>query len=262
MNGTGPTYENVTALDAGVALINAANIFDALPTVAEATPSTYAGGFRYNSQLLLLQSRPTTGGTNACSVLLAKIQNNTGAAGYSMTIAYDFAVQTAAAGRLPGYYVYYSLSGAPGSWVRIAALSGSEVAGRHTADVDLSANPLPPGAGIFVLWVDDNADGVADPSYTIDNLAFGSPLSPIAITQQPVGTNVIAFRPFSLSVQATGTAPGYQWYKDNVEILDATAATYSVAQAQMARHRRLLCDRVESAEPSPERHRPRRSDQR
>lgn len=236
MIGTGPTYENVTALDAGVALIDAATIFDALATSATTPPSTFAGGFRYNTTYQALQSKPTTGGTNACAVLLAKLQNDTEADGWTLNIAYDFVKRSTETGALPGYYVYFSQSGSPGTWERIVSLSASEVDGRHTGTVGLAA-AWPQGAMGYVLWVDDNADGVVDPGYTMDNMSFTmGPLIPIAITQQPLGTNVMVFRPFSLSVEATGTRPQYQWWKvdsgGDIMLVGETSTTYSVAKAQ------------------------------
>jgi len=59
---------------------------------------------------------------------------------------------------------------------------------------------------------------------------------PVEIVQQPVGTNVISFRPFSLSVRAVGTAPQYQWYKvdagGDIALPEATMPTYTVTNAQ------------------------------
>jgi hypothetical protein len=56
---------------------------------------------------------------------------------------------------------------------------------------------------------------------------------PVAIVQEPVGTNVLEFRPFSLRVVTTGSRPQFQWYKDSLQINGATSATYAVAQAQV-----------------------------
>lgn len=87
-------------------------------------------------------------------------------------------------------------------------------------------------------WLAATPGGAANSTYCYAINAFmiaevESTLTPIEIVQQPVGTNVTAFRPFSLTVRTTGSRPQYQWYKDNVEIPGATNATYAVALAQV-----------------------------
>jgi hypothetical protein len=69
------------------------------------------------------------------------------------------------------------------------------------------------------------------------DLAFGSsergaiPQAP-AITTQPVGTNVVQGRPFTLSVVAAGLpAPSCQWFKDGLAIPESTNATCFVSSA-------------------------------
>jgi len=55
------------------------------------------------------------------------------------------------------------------------------------------------------------------------------------VVQQPLGTNVLAGQPFSLSVTATGTAPlTYQWTFENVSLAGATNATLIIPNAQTA----------------------------
>lgn len=56
-----------------------------------------------------------------------------------------------------------------------------------------------------------------------------------AITAQPAPVTVNVADPIALSVTATGIpVPTYQWYKDNVAIVGATAASYTVASATTA----------------------------
>jgi hypothetical protein len=86
-------------------------------------------------------------------------------------------------------------------------------------------------------WLAATPGGAANSTYTYAINAFSlyeleSTITPIVIVRQPVGTNLPTFRPFSLSVQATGTRPRYQWYHNSAPIQDATNATYSVASAQ------------------------------
>lgn len=57
-------------------------------------------------------------------------------------------------------------------------------------------------------------------------------VNPIVITQQPTNQlTALQNRPFTLSVENTGTHPEYQWYKDGQPLLDKTNNTYAVEQA-------------------------------
>lgn len=228
--GGGASYEDVTALNAGVAGVNAANIVRQLPTNFYSPPGTFSGGMRWNNVLFALTSRPTTDGTNAAGMLLAKIQNDTGADASKLNIAYDFDVQSLSGGALPGFYVYYSLSGEPDTWVAIPTLSGSEVPQRVFASVDLTGSPWLMGTTLYVLWVDDNANGITDPSYTIDNLVFDVPVErPVAITQQPQSQTVIELESVTFTVGWRGSPmPTFQWYANDAVIPNATDASYFI----------------------------------
>ena len=65
-------------------------------------PSTYWFGFRYNSRLLLLQSRPSPAYNNAAHVLKATLRNTSGAAARSLAIRYDQGLWNTERGELPG----------------------------------------------------------------------------------------------------------------------------------------------------------------
>src|SRR5262245_1785788 len=168
--GNATTFTDAATMDAGVAGVTASSIVRELPTSGTTPPSTFSGGFRRNTTLNAIQSRPTTDATNAANVLLATLQNDSGSDRSTVIVSYDFAVQTPLAGQLPGFNAYYSLTGLPGSWVVIPELTGSEVAGNKVAT--LSVGSWPQGSALYLLWADDNADAITDPSYTIDNLSI------------------------------------------------------------------------------------------
>lgn len=216
LTGGGTTFEDITALTAGVATTDVARIVRPLPTDAAATPGTFSGGMRWNSALGALVSRPTTDGTNAAGVMVGKFVNNSGQARSTVILTYGFTTRNAATGALPGLYAYWSLTGAEGSWQPIPELSGIETNADLTATINVGS--WAQGATLYILWVDDNANGITDPSYAIDNLGLLFNLTPPVITREPVGTNVVVTRTIRLSVVATGFGLSYQWYKDDLAI--------------------------------------------
>ncbi|RAW02967.1 PQQ-dependent sugar dehydrogenase [Pseudochryseolinea flava] len=66
--------------------------------------------------------------------------------------------------------------------------------------------------------------------YKITYNANGAP----AIATQPAPASVSAGQPASFTVVATGNSLRYQWQKNNVNITGATAATYTITNAQQA----------------------------
>ncbi|MCX6874007.1 MAG: DUF5018 domain-containing protein [Verrucomicrobia bacterium] len=166
MAGAQADITTPAGLDAAVATLTAGGITTALPTVAEATPGSNALA-RYNSQLLLLQSKPT--GTNKGLVLMATLRNMTGSPinGLTISCAMGTPVNTNTE-EVPGLRAYYSMNGT--TWTGIPDLC-TATAGNPTTNVDLSGTPLAASTVMYVLWADDNANG-SDNAYTIDDASF------------------------------------------------------------------------------------------
>ncbi len=223
-NGDATIYFDRPSLDVGVAALSAASVTSALPTSGTVNPSTSTLGFRYNTTLKAIQSRPTTGtAPNNCAanLLLATFQNDSGASRSSFVLSYDFNLYDTLAGELPGFNVYYSLSGEPGGWQPIEELTGNETVGNQIAVVSVGSWPV--GSPLYLLWVDDNANAITDPSYTIDNLQLRFSVDLPVITNPPVASlTVTQTQAIRLSVGASGSGVTYRWAKDGVD-LDAVA---------------------------------------
>lgn len=148
--------------------------------------------------------------------------------------------------------LYYSGTGAQGSWVAFPTnfnyYSPNSTPISSTRDgltvftvispmTYAPAAPIAAGATFYIRFWDHNP-GDTDGGIAVDDFSFRtSVVEPIVITRQPVGTNVFQFRPFSLSVQVTGTRPQYQWYLNDNPISSAvnptaTNANFSDASAQ------------------------------
>lgn len=86
--------------------------------------------------------------------------------------------------------------------------------------------------------VTDHASASANIGYILAGLLLTeqSPLSPVVITSPLAATNgALQNLPFTLSIQARGTAPQFQWYKEGEgAIAGATLASYHKSQAILA----------------------------
>ena len=234
--GNGATFTTTAEVDEAISTLAASVLTPAfvLGTSATLPPSLYAYAFRHNTSGLFLQSRPTTqsGSTNnptsAAIILLATLQNDTGADLSNIVLGYDMTTSNPAVGELPGHRVYFSTTGAPGSWQVIPELSGVETNGTLSAILDLGS--WPSGSQMFLLWFDDNANGVQDPGYTIDNMTITlgmGPELPVEIVDESSVTNrTIAERQvLTYSIRATGNPIQYQWFHDGVPMENGTSCT-------------------------------------
>jgi len=168
--GVNGDITTVAALDADVnAKMDAAYFTNALPTSSTQPISTSVSA-RRNTTSNYLATLPSAS-TSKYVVLMATLQNNSGTDLIGVDVSYDLGTNLPAAGvtgveEIPGHRVYYSLTGATGSWAVVAALSGS-TAGPVSGTVSLGAWAT--NALLYLLWVDDNGSINPEPAYTIDN---------------------------------------------------------------------------------------------
>lgn len=184
------------ALDADVITnMDATKIVTALGTTSTVTPSISKSSLaRLNTGAKWLQTVPDNS-NNKYVVLMATLQNNSGADLIGVEMSYDFALNMPTGKSLreevPGQRVFFSTTGAPGSWKLIPALSGANP-GRLTATVN--AGSWAPNALLYILWVDDNGSadrsnalgtGDEEGGYSIDNWIAIPALKPkIVVFQQ------------------------------------------------------------------------------
>lgn len=156
-----------------------------------------------------LWTRPTA---NGATLLMATLQNDTGGEKNVLQITYTLGQS---GGTPPeqasAHQVYYSLTGAVGSWVNIPALSGGSP-GPRSASVNL-AGDWPNGATLYVLWADDNATGGVDRGHSIDTISFLA--RKLAVRPPPVltiglidATHAEIKWPASASTYVLESAPG------------------------------------------------------
>jgi len=231
--GAASDPENVPGLDAVVQAIAASSITAAVESNAGNPPGTSANA-RWSSTGFYLQTLPTG---NAVTFLMATLRNDTGGNISTVNINYELTVRNfPAAETIPGHRVYYSLSGAAGSWIPLGifgAGSPQNVPQPQSISVNFAGTPWTESSTMHILFADDNSVPGPDAANGIDNFAipFGDPL-PI-ITQQPTNQVVTRGGTATFSVLASGPSPlTYQWRFEGAPISDATNRTLALTSVQ------------------------------
>ncbi len=220
----------VTEFDFAVKLNTAASISLPLMTDTGANPGTFATA-RWNQSGQFLQTRPSG---NACTLLMATLNNTAGSNVSQLAVSYDFASIGFAGedAELAGHRVYFSISGNAGSWTLVPELTRSNTG---MANVILDVGAWPAGSNLYLLFADDNGNMGSDGAFTIDNFlaAISSPIAIGITTNPPANTNVVQGHPVTFCVEVIGPSPRYQWSKaGSGSIAGATSSCLTITNAQ------------------------------
>jgi hypothetical protein len=220
-------------LDAVVQTNDAILITDALAANA-LVPPVLAADARWNSTSLFLQTRAN--GVVA-TLLKATLRNDSGQDLPSIVIRYDAGALVAAGSSIsesiPGHRVYYSFTGAPGTWIHVPELDSASASeeGVKTAFLSFGTNWIN-GALLYLIFADDNGPSSSSPpnhegGYTIDNFLVSLPR--VTILNQPQGQFIPPGTTAAFSVTALGAEPlSYQWRKDGQDIEGATNENFII----------------------------------
>ena len=170
------TPPTVLAMDAAINDVgNAASTINTVLGTSTANPPGTAGLAQWSTNKYI-QTRPTS---VAATLLMATLTNTTGSAVTTLNITYDLASPVVPPSEeLPGHRVYYSLSGAAGSWV---AVGNYGVVGPQSITLNLSATPWSADTQMYLLFSDDNAVTGNDGSYQIDNFMVTAGAAPLSV---------------------------------------------------------------------------------
>ena len=226
--GGSADIETAAALDTAVMGTTASAVNAALGTSATVNPAISINALaRYNTTLLLLQTRPTG---NNYTLLMMTMVNGAGGTINSFTLSYDyvrnFDPAAPPADSIPGQRVFFSQTGAPGSWVLLPTLSGL-TADTPGASATVTGLSWPFGANAYILWADDNSDPNPDVANTIDNLAISgltvtSEPTTIAITRPTEGQSVAVYADLTVTTATTGAITNVDFLLDGAFVANDT----------------------------------------
>ena len=228
-SGADHAYTSVALLDAAVQALAASSINGAVGVSAVDPPAT-ATTAQWSSAGLYLQTRPTG---NGATLLMLTLQNNTGADALSLAVSYNLSTNPATTTELIfGHRVYYSTSGAAGSWTVVPGISGDGSPGLKNFTLDFGTTPWANGATMYILWVDHDTATNPDGGYHIDNFfAATSGATSVSITTQPTSLVALTNMPATFTVAANGTGAGYFWFKSPATFL-SVGSSYTIPSVQ------------------------------
>jgi hypothetical protein len=226
------SYATAGQLDAAVQGLNASAVAGTLVSDTVALPaknglavwSSYGGGF--------IQTCPTSIGA---TLLKGTLVNESGSTVPALRLAYQYTVVSNVVEEVSGQRVFYSLTGAAGSWTLIPSLSGVTASTNFDVNVTLSA-PWTNGATLYLLWADDN-DTVNSPDtfFQIDNFAasVGVPAVPFGVALSTPVSGAIFAQGAELPLAATATGDGpatnVTFYVDGSLLSSDATAPYTAA---------------------------------
>ena len=177
-----------------------------------------------------LQTRPTG---NRITLLMATLVNNTGSNVDAISISYTFTIATTNTEEVAGQRVYYSFTGAVGSWLNIAAPTSTGPVSVTISSTWLDGSPL------YVLFADDNGTGTPDSSCQIDDFLVttsggGLATTAITISSPAEGQNIVEAANFAVNASTSGIVTNTSFFLDGSLVGSDGTAPYSVTFSNAA----------------------------
>lgn len=221
--GDGGTYTTEASLKTVIQTYPASAINQPLGQ-SGTIPASIKNIARWNSTGHFLQTRPTD---NAATLLMATLVNPSPKALSVLEVSYDAGNTGSASEEINGPRCFFSLTGSAGSWTPIQELSTSQT-GPLSATLTLGA--WPSGSLLYILWADDNGDGMTDGAWTWDNFKAGGP----AVKITSPANNALLGLPDNLVINAAvsgfaGTVTNVAFFIDASKLGDDTTGPYSAA---------------------------------
>ena len=227
IGGAGADYQTEADLLTAIQSLEASAINQALGESA-VTPPASAGLAQWNLAGGYLQTRPTA---NGATLLMATLINTLPYTLAGLDISYEAMVSDSPATpeEIDGPRCFYSLTGAAGSWVPVPELSTNQSGGLSAT---LNPGAWAPGTLLYVLWADDNGNGIVDGSWAYDNLKVAGPM--VRITRP--GNNAQLGLPGSVAITAEASdfrnpVTNVAFYVDANKLADDATSPYGAVWA-------------------------------
>jgi hypothetical protein len=185
---------------------------------AAGDPPAASGNAQWSSEGHYLITRPT--GTLG-HIVMATLVNNSGAEKSTIVLSYRLNVLTPVTEQVLGHLVFFSLTGAAGSWEPIPDLSNQPTdndEGLYEKKATVNVRSWPNGRTLYLLWADDNGSGSPDTVNEIDDfkIAFAAGAPP-RIEILGVGAEFLLGGPLTdpegdgLDAAGAATSPTWNW---------------------------------------------------
>jgi autotransporter-associated beta strand protein len=200
-------------IDSVMSGINASSIIGELYSQAN---NTAYGLAIWRSDTLKLYTRPTG---NKITLLMATLMNVSGSTIDTLAVSYTLGAENAATEQILGYRVYWSKTGAPGSWTTLGDATLA-TAGSKSVESKLPGIAWANGQTLYVVWADDNGDNT-EGRYSIDDVSFTKVAAPPTPTLPPGSFSIApGWVPTFTNVPTTAGYTYWLTYKNN--LADAT----------------------------------------
>jgi hypothetical protein len=218
------TIEGDAEMDAAMISINASSI---TATLGTKSGSGTSGTAYWRSGDKKLGTQPTS---NAMTLLLATLQNTSGGTVDGLLISYQLGMPTVAPGeQTNGHRVYWSKSGAIGTWNVLGDYLLSVTGGTKTVNIPLTSLAWANGDMLYVVWADDNGLTNPDGDYTLDDVSFTPFNGPLAAISSPAHNATVGsdFMIEAIAANSNGTISQVAFYDGATLLGTDTTSPYS-----------------------------------
>jgi hypothetical protein len=224
--GAAADVTSAGGIDSAMASIAAGNIITALGSQAGSGTS---GNAYWRSGDLKLGTQPTG---NKMTLLMAKLQNDSGGTIDGLNVAYALGVALTPGEEISGHRVYWSKTGLAGSWTAAGDFLRT-TQGTTAVSFSIPSLAWANGDSLFIVWADDNGSN-PDGDYTIDNVSFTPytpPSGPSATITSPANGATVgaAFMIQANASTTSGTITSVTFYDGVTPIGTDTTSPYTYA---------------------------------
>jgi hypothetical protein len=213
-----------SGIDTAMSTIAASSITTAL---GSQSGSGTSGNAYWRSGDQKLGTQPTG---NKMTLLMARLQNDSGGTIAGLTVAYNLGVALTPAEEIKGHRVYWSKTGAAGTWTAAGDFLQA-TPGTTAVSFNIPSLAWANGDSLYIVWTDDNGTTNPDGDFTIDDVNFtitGPQPPTVAITNPANGATVFTtFTIDAIAADSDGAITSVAFYDGATLLFTDTTSPYS-----------------------------------